>query len=262
MHLTPDEIASIRALLRQQGREYYAPQAPAPEPRPRTSPLWSFVTLVVVGVMLLLAADHLFPGSVAALVARIAPGATTAVNGTPVVPLPTAAVTAAPVASQVVVREVPVAQQPAYAPAPPPQATNAPITIVETATPMEPTTPPLPTADVASASDVDALANAVDLASGGNPLAATLVSPGAELPTVVIGPVDPSGGDAAMLARACANSGAPSACSAPAAAVDEARLGCALDLAYGGVGCTPESGVSVQAHVGSDGARVSVGVGK
>jgi len=149
-------------------------------------------------------------------------------------------------------------QQPVSAPLVSAQPTSAPVYIVVTAAPLaEPTALPLPTADVASVSDVDTLANAVDQASGGNPAAATPVPIGAELPTVVIRPVDPSGGDTALMARALANSDYWRKHEA-----DERAAACALDLAYGGAGCTPVAGIDVQAHVGSDGARVSVGVGK
>lgn len=115
--------------------------------------------------------------------------------------------------------------------------------VAPTAPPEPPGATPQPTADLANVSDVDTLANAIDLASGGNPGAMTPIPTGAELPTVVARPVDPSGGDAATLARACANSGAGASCAAPAAVVNEAEIACATDLAYGGVGCvTPVVG--------------------
>ncbi len=157
-------------------------------------------------------------------------------------------------ATAVVPTYAPPQQQPVvYVPAA--VATPAPVVIVET-TAHPSAEAPVPTADLANVSALDDLANAVDLASGGNPLAATPVPVGAELPTVVVGPVDPSGGDAALMARACANSGATAACSAHAVSAEE-QTACALDLAYGGTGCTPVPGISV--HLGSDSVSVRVG---
>jgi hypothetical protein len=169
-----------------------------------------------------------------------------AANNFGILGTPTTAIgsTPAPLATAVIRDPTPPAlpQQPVSVAAP--VVTSAPIIIVETATPPEPTSVPLPTADLANVSAVDDIANAVDRASGGNPGAATPVPAGAELPTAIIGPVDPSGGDAALMARACANSGAGAACSAPPVAIDEQAIACAVDQAAGGLSCTPVAEVA------------------